>query len=195
MTKIVIVDDHPVVREGLVAALDRKNGIEVAGAFASAEEALASRVAADVVILDLELPGLRGIDAIAGFAAPVLVLTAYGAEDDVDAAIEAGAKGYLLKGASIDEIERAIDAVAQGNSYLDPRIATMVMRRGGRRRLTVRERDVLRLLAAGDSNKVIARKLHITERTAKFHVTSIFNKLGADNRAQAVAIAAERRLI
>jgi DNA-binding NarL/FixJ family response regulator len=195
VTKIVIVDDHPVVREGLVAALDRKNGIEVAGAFASAEEALASRTAADVVILDLELPGLRGIDAIAGFSAPVLVLTAYGAEDDVDAAIEAGAKGYLLKGASIDEIERAIDAVAQGNSYLDPRIATMVMRRGGRQRLTARERDVLRLLAAGDSNKVIARKLHITERTAKFHVTSIFNKLGADNRAQAVAIAAERRLI
>jgi DNA-binding NarL/FixJ family response regulator len=195
VTKIVIVDDHPVVREGLVAALDRKNGIEVAGAFASAEEALASRIAADVVILDLELPGLRGIDAIAGFSAPVLVLTAYGAEDDVDAAIEAGAKGYLLKGASIDEIERAIDAVAQGNSYLDPRIATMVMRRGGRRRLTARERDVLRLLAAGDSNKVIARKLHITERTAKFHVTSIFNKLGADNRAQAVAIAAERRLL
>jgi DNA-binding NarL/FixJ family response regulator len=195
VTKIVIVDDHPVVREGLVAALDRKNGIEVAGAFASAEEALASRTAADVVILDLELPGLRGIDAVAGFSAPVLVLTAYGAEDDVDAAIEAGAKGYLLKGASIDEIERAIDAVAQGNSYLDPRIATMVMRRGGRQRLTARERDVLRLLAAGDSNKVIARKLHITERTAKFHVTSIFNKLGADNRAQAVAIAAERRLI
>jgi DNA-binding NarL/FixJ family response regulator len=195
VTKIVIVDDHPVVREGLVAALDRKNGIEVAAAFASAEEALTSRTTADVVILDLELPGLRGIDAIGRFSSPVLVLTAYGAEDDVDAAIEAGAKGYLLKGASLDEIERAIEAVAHGNSYLDPRITTMVMRRSGRQRLTGRERDVLRLLAAGNSNKVIARKLHITERTAKFHVTSIFNKLGADNRAQAVAIAAERRLI
>jgi DNA-binding NarL/FixJ family response regulator len=195
VTKIVIVDDHPVVREGLVAALDRKNGIEVAAAFASAEEALTSRTTADVVILDLELPGLRGIDAIGRFSSPVLVLTAYGAEDDVDAAIEAGAKGYLLKGASLDEIERAIEAVAHGSSYLDPRITTMVMRRSGRQRLTGRERDVLRLLAAGNSNKVIARKLHITERTAKFHVTSIFNKLGADNRAQAVAIAAERRLI
>lgn len=195
MTRIVIVDDHPVVREGLVAALDGKNGIEVVGAFGSAEEALASGKSADVVVLDLELPGLRGLDAIPRFKWPVLVLTAYASEDDVEAALEAGAKGYLLKGAALDDIERAIAAVARGDTILDPRVTTLVIRADRRHRLTAREREVLRLMAAGDSNKVIARKLRIAERTAKYHVTSIFNKLGAENRAQAVAIAAERHLI
>ena len=193
MTKIVIVDDHPVVREGLVAALDRKNGIEVTGVFGSAEEALASRIDADVVILDLELPGLSGLDAIERFSAPVLVLTAYGNDDDIDRALESGAKGYLLKGAPLDDIERAIADVARGDSYLDPRVTARIMR--PRQRLTAREREVLRLVSTGNSNKEIAKKLRISERTAKFHVTSIFNKLGAENRAQAVAIAAERHLI
>ena len=193
MTKIVIVDDHPVVREGLVAALDRKNGVEVTGVFGSAEEALASRIDADVIVLDLELPGLSGLDAIARFPAPVLVLTAYGNDEDIDRALEAGAKGYLLKGAPLDDIERAIADVARGDSYLDPRVTARIMR--PRQRLTAREREVLRLVSTGNSNKEIAKKLRISERTAKFHVTSIFNKLGAENRAQAVAIAAERHLI
>jgi DNA-binding NarL/FixJ family response regulator len=193
MTKIVIVDDHPVVREGLVAALDRKNGVEVAGVFGSADEALGARVNADVIILDLELPGLGGLDAIGKFSAPVLVLTAYGTDEDIDRALEAGAKGYLLKGAPLDDIERAIEVVARGDAYLDPRVTTRVIR--PRQRLSEREREVLRLVSAGNSNKEIAKKLRITERTAKFHVTSIFNKLGAENRAQAVAIAAEKHLI
>lgn len=194
MTRVVIVDDHPVVREGLVAALDGKNTIEVAGVFSSAEEAL-SMARADVVILDLELPGMSGLEAIGRFSAPVLVLTAYGTDEDIERALAAGARGYLLKGAPLDDIERAIAAVARGESYLDPRVAARMIRRDPRQRLTRREREVLRLVAAGDSNKVIARKLRISERTAKFHVTSIFNKLGAENRAQAVAIAAERHLI
>jgi DNA-binding NarL/FixJ family response regulator len=176
-----------------VAALDRKNGVEVAGVFGSAEEALGARVNADVIILDLELPGLGGLDAIAKFSAPVLVLTAYGTDEDIDRALEAGAKGYLLKGAPLDDIERAIEVVARGDAYLDPRVTTRVIR--PRQRLSEREREVLRLVSAGNSNKEIAKKLRITERTAKFHVTSIFNKLGAENRAQAVAIAAEKHLI
>jgi len=193
MTKIIIVDDHPIVREGLVAALN----VEVAGAFGSAVDALreADRLAPDVVVLDLELPGLGGLDAINQFKAPVLVLTAYGTDEDIDRALAAGAKGYLLKGAPLDDIERAIEAIARGDSYLDPRVAGRVMRRDSRQRLTNRERDVLRLVAGGDSNKVIARKLRISERTAKFHLTSIFTKLGAENRAQAVAIAAEQHLL
>jgi len=193
MTKVVIVDDHPVVREGLVAALSGKNGVQVTGVFGSAEEALGARINADVIILDLELPGLGGLDAIARFTVPVLVLTAYGTDEDIDRALEAGAKGYLLKGAPLDDIERAIDVVARGESYLDPRVTTRVIK--PRQRLTARERDVLRLVAAGSSNKEIATKLRITERTVKFHVTSIFNKLGAENRARAVAIAAERHLL
>jgi len=153
------------------------------------------RLQIDAARLDLELPGLSGLDALPRFNAPVLVLTAYDADEDIERALAAGAKGYLLKGAPLDDIERAIAAVARGESWLDPRIASRVMRRDTRARLTNRERDVLRLVAAGKSNKEIAAALRITERTAKFHVTSIFTKLGAENRAQAVAIAAERHLI
>jgi len=192
VTRVAIIDDHPVVREGLVAALERK--FEIAGVFSSAEEAL-QRVDADVILLDLELPGLSGLDAIERLRdrATVLILTAYDAEEDVERAIRAGAKGYLLKGASVEEIERAINMLAQGESYLDPRISAHVMT--PRQRLTKREREVIRLVAEGKSNKEIAAKLRITERTVKYHMTSLFNKLGAENRAQAVAIASERHLI
>src|SRR5207244_11530814 len=150
MTRVVIVDDHPVVREGLVAALN----VDVVGVFASAEEALAARTKAEVIVLDLELPGMSGLDAIARFDAPVLVLTAYAADEDIDRALAAGAKGYLLKGAPLDDIERAIAAVARGESVLDPRITSRVLAR--RQRLPPREPDVLRLIAAGKSNKEIA---------------------------------------
>lgn len=195
MTRVLIVDDHPIVREGLVAALHGKDALEVVGGFASAEDgiAAAARLRPDVVILDLELPGLSGLDAIAKFDAPVLMLTAYGTDDEIERALAAGAKGYLLKGAPLDDLERAIAAVARGESYLDSRVTAQLLSRGGRARLTGREREVLRLL--GQSNKEIAAALGITERTVKFHVTAIFNKLGAESRAQAVAIAAERRLV
>jgi two-component system NarL family response regulator len=192
MTRIVIVDDHPVVREGLVAAL---RGVEVMGAFATAEEALRARVQPDVVLLDLELPGMSGLEAIPRFGAPVVVLTAYGSDEDIDRALAAGAKGYLLKGAPLDDIERAIAAVAAGESFLDPRVTSRLLARSSRERLTPREREVLALVAAGKSNKEIASALRIAERTAKFHVTAILGKLGAENRAQAVAIAAERHLL
>ena len=189
MIRIAIVDDHPVVREGLVAALEGK--FEVTGVFSTAEEAI-GRVRADVILLDLELPGMSGLDAIERFQSAVLVLTAYDAEEDVEQAIRSGAKGYLLKGASLDEIERAINALAKGGSYIDPRVSSRMI--APRQRLTKREREVLRLIARGKSNKEIAAQLHVTERTAKFHVTAILSKLGAENRAQAVAIAAERHL-
>ena len=197
MTRVMIVDDHPVVREGLVAALQGKGAIEVAGVYGSAEEAIAAfrSVTPDVVILDLELPGIGGLEAIGRFGAPVLILTAYGTDDEMQRALDAGAKGYLLKGAPLAEIEQAIDAVSRGESYVDPRVSARLLTRDGSQQLTPREREVLGLLAAGKSNKEIASRLRISERTAKFHVTSIFNKLGADNRAQAVAIAASRRLI
>lgn len=194
MTRVLIVDDHPIVREGLMSALHGKGDIEVAGGFGTAEEAIAAatRLRPDVVILDLELPGLGGIDAIPRFPAPVLMLTAYGTDDEIERALAAGAKGYLLKGAPLDDIERAIAAVARGESFLDVRVRSRLRARGGRPRLTEREREVLRLL--GRSNKEIAAQLGISERTVKFHVTSIFGKLGAETRAQAVAIAAEERL-
>jgi DNA-binding NarL/FixJ family response regulator len=192
--KVAIVDDHPVVREGLAAALSNR-GFTIASSFGSAEELLAARFEADVVLLDLELPGMSGVDAIARVGKPVLVLTAYANDEQIDAVLRAGARGYLLKGASVDEIERAIRTVASGQTYLDPKVASRLVALSGAPRLSAREREVLRLVAAGRANKEIASALDIAERTVKFHVTSIFNKLGAENRAQAVAIAIERGLV
>jgi two-component system, NarL family, response regulator len=195
VTRVLVIDDHPVVREGLVAALHGKGDIEVAGGFGSAEEGIAAarRLKPDVVILDLELPGISGLDAIAQFNAPVLMLTAYGTDDEIERALAAGAKGYLLKGAPLDDIARAIAAVSRGETYLDARVTAQLRSRARRARLTAREREVLRLL--GSSNKEIAVALKISERTVKFHVTSIFTKLGASSRAQAVAMASEQRLV
>jgi len=193
--RIVVVDDHPVVREGLVAALARRADFEIVAAFGSAEELLGARVTADVILLDLELPGMSGIDAIPRIESRVLVLTAYASDEQLDAVLRAGARGYLLKGAALEEIERAIRTVARGERYLDARVASRVAALAHAPRLSPRERDVLRLLVAGQSNKEIAASLGVTERTVKFHVTSIFNKLGAENRAQAVTIAHQRGLI
>ena len=206
MIRILIVDDHPVVREGLMAVLEGIPDIRVVGTAQSAEEALAAMktVRPDIVLLDLELPGMSGIDAIprviaAGDHVRVIVLTAYDTEERVLGAIRAGAGGYLLKGAAAAEIVHAIRAVREGGSYLTPRVATQVMAqvvsRGRSGVLSEREREVLRLIAQGQSNKQIGRQLSITERTVKFHVTSIFNKLGTDNRAQAIAVAARRGLL
>ncbi len=206
MIKIVVIDDHPIVREGLVATLEDDAEFRVVGEADSAEQAL--RVVAatrpDVILLDLELPGASGLEAIpdlsdAHTAARILVLTAYDTDERVLGAIRAGARGYLLKGATLEAIARAVRAVHAGESYLDPRIAsTVITELGPRRRSTAlsdRERQVLGLVAEGLANKQIARQLGITERTVKFHVTSILNKLGADNRAHAVALAAQRGLL
>ncbi len=208
MIRVLIVDDHPVVREGLAAVLEQRGEFAIVGQVSSAEEALerAVLVNPDIVLLDLELPGMSGVEAIPSLlqAAPgakVIVFTAYDTDERVFGAIQAGAKGYLLKGAPADEIASAISVVHKGASALDPRVASKVLARvanprgGGALVLTARERQVLRLVGEGRSNKEIARLLSITERTVKYHVASIFNKLGAENRAQAVAVAARRGLL
>jgi DNA-binding NarL/FixJ family response regulator len=206
MIRVLVVDDHPVVREGLMAVLEDTKDVQVVGEAGSAEEALTlvERSRADVVLLDLELPGMNGVDAIPRFSASaahprVIVLTAYDTEERVLASLKAGAAGYVLKGAPASEIAQAIRAVAGGGSYLTPRVAARVVAQVNAPKrstmLSARERQVLRLVARGRSNKQIARDLAITERTVKFHMTSIFNKLGADNRAQAIAIAAQRGLL
>jgi len=201
----MVVDDHPIVRQGLVAILEDEPDFEVAGSAGSAEAALdlIDRTQADVILLDLELPGIDGVAAIPRLleALPhgqVVVFTAYATDQRVFGAIRAGAKGYLLKGASTAEIARAIRAAHAGESYLEPRIAGKLLQEVRAPRhtgLSQRELGVLRLITAGMSNKQIARSLSITERTVKFHVTSILKKLDADNRARAVAIALERGLL
>jgi two-component system, NarL family, response regulator LiaR len=217
--RILVVDDHPIVREGLVAVLADEPDFAVVGSAGSAEDALtlAERLQPDVLLLDLELPGMSGVEAISHFARRVpatriLVFTAYDADEQVFGALRAGAKGYLLKGAASAEIARAVRVVDAGGSHLEPQIASRVLAEvatpstpsisstrprfsgpgGG---LSEREGQVLRLIAAGNSNKAIARQLAIAERTAKFHVTSLMNKLGAANRAQTVAIAVQRGLL
>jgi DNA-binding NarL/FixJ family response regulator len=207
MIRVLVVDDHPIVREGLVSVLEDEDDFTVVGTAGSAEDALAlaRRERPDVVLLDLELPGIDGVQAIPRLLATeppprVLVFTAYDLEERVLGALRAGAAGYLLKGAPADEIARGVRAVHAGESYLAPRVAARLVShvgapRGGRPLLSAREREVLRLVADGQSNKQIARALGIAERTAKFHVTSLFQKLGADNRAQVVALAAQRGLL
>ncbi len=206
MIRLLIVDDHPVVREGLAAVLEQQGEFVIVGQVSSAEAAIerATLVNPDVVLLDLELPGMSGVEAIphllrAAPGAKVIVFTAYDTDERVFGAIQAGARGYLLKGAPASEIVSAITAVHGGQSALDPRVASKVLARVATPRatagLTGREQEVLRLVSDGRSNKQIAKALAITERTVKYHVASIFNKLGADNRAQAVAVAARRGLV
>lgn len=203
--KVLIVDDHPIVREGVAAVLERERDIDVVGAAETIDEGLqlAAKFHPDVILLDLKLPDAHAFDGVASFAREnrgIVVFTAYDADDDVFRAIRGGARGYLLKGSPAGEIAQAIRQVHAGESFLSPRIAAKLVKgvtqTGGRTGLlSARERGVLRLVAAGLSNRQIAEALSISERTVKFHVTAIFNKLGAENRAQAVALAAERGLL
>jgi DNA-binding NarL/FixJ family response regulator len=207
MISILVVDDHPIVRQGLVGVLEDEAEFSVVGSAGSAEEALilVARHHPDLVLLDLELPGIDGVAALPRLAeaspqSRVIVFTAYDSDERVFGAIRAGAKGYLLKGATTEEIGRAIRAVHAGGSHLEPRVAARVLSelhtpRRASDTLSDREREVLRLVADGLSNKEIGRALTISERTARFHVTSILNKLGASTRAQAVALAGQRGLL
>jgi DNA-binding NarL/FixJ family response regulator len=205
MIRVLIVDDHPIVREGVTAVLEREADIHVVGSADTigAGMRLAQALRPDVVLLDLKLPDAQAFDGVAVFTrvgGSVIVFTAYDGDEDVFRAIRGGARGYLLKGSPAAEIGQAIRQVHAGESYVSPRIAAKlvsgVARKGARTGLlSSRERGVLRLVAAGLSNRQIADALSISERTVKFHVTAIFNKLGAENRAQAVALAAERGLL
>lgn len=205
MIRILVVDDHPIVRQGLVTVLDDEPDFDVVGSTASADTAIdaARRLGPDIVLLDLELPGTDGVAAIpqilsAHAGARIVVFTAYATDERVFGAINAGAAGYLLKGSATTEIAQAIRIVHGGESYVEPRIAARLLTEAHspqRFTLSERERGVLRLVAAGLPNKQIARQLGISERTVKFHVTSVLNKLGADNRAQAVALALERGML
>jgi DNA-binding NarL/FixJ family response regulator len=205
MIRVLIVDDHPIVREGVATVLEHESDIDVVGAAGTIDEGLrlAAKFQPNIVLLDLRLPDASSFDGVTTFASEgrgIVVFTAYDADEDVFRAIRGGARGYLLKGSPAAEIAQAIRQVHAGESYLSPRIAAKLVKgvaepRGRAGLLSARERGVLRLVAAGLSNRQIAHTLAISERTVKFHVTAIFNKLGADNRAQAVALAAERGLL
>lgn len=209
--RVVVVDDHPLYREGLVTAVSTMPGMQVVGEAANGEEAvdLAAALSPDVIVMDLHMPVMNGVDATRlvtehhpGVA--VLVLTMLEGDDSVFAAVRAGAKGYLLKGADRAEIARALEAVAHGEVVFSSAIAARVMAyfaSGGAARgavpfpeLTDREREVLDLVARGLTNAEIARRLVVSDKTVRNHVSNVFAKLHVAGRAEAVARARDAGL-
>jgi DNA-binding NarL/FixJ family response regulator len=202
MIRVVVVDDHAVVRDGLAQLLAASPEIELAGTAANGEDAVRVTLEQrpDVVLMDLSMPGIDGIEATRRVKEQlaqtnVLVLTSYSDKERVLAALDAGAIGYLLKDAEPAEIVEAVRAASRGESPLHPR-AVLAARRGGDPldELTDREREVLSLLAAGLQNKQIARRLEISEKTVKAHLTSVFRRIGVADRMQAALWAQERGL-
>ncbi|MCX4723629.1 response regulator transcription factor [Streptomyces sp. NBC_01020] len=205
---LLIVDDHPVVRDGLRGMFADAPGFQVLGEAADGVAAveLAGRLDPDVVLMDLRMPGGNGVDAIAELTrrnsrAKVLVLTTYDTDSDTLPAIEAGATGYLLKDAPRDELFTAVRAAADGRTVLSPAVASRLVSRvrtpaaPGRDALSAREREVLVLVARGTSNRDIARELFISEATVKTHLTHIYGKLDVKDRAAAVAVAYDRKIL
>ncbi|MFF3953701.1 response regulator [Streptomyces sp. NPDC001890] len=204
---LVVVDDHPVVRDGLRGMFDSAPDFEVLGEASDGVEGveLAVRLDPDVVLMDLRMPGGGGVAAIAelarrGARSKVLVLTTYDTDSDTLPAIEAGATGYLLKDAPRDELFTAVRAAADGRTVLSPAVASRLISRvrtpaAGSEALSGREREVLELVAKGTSNREIAAELFISEATVKTHLTHVFAKLGAKDRAAAVAIGYDRGIL
>jgi DNA-binding NarL/FixJ family response regulator len=204
--RVLLCDDHAIVREGLARLLDRTEGIEVVGSAADGAEAVAAAVAArpDVVLMDLAMPNVDGITATRRIVAEapganVVVLTSFGDNTRIHDALDAGALGYLLKDADAAEVVRAIRAASRGEAPLDPRVARAVLARGttpaALSAMTTREREVLALLGTGLPNKVIARRLGISEATVKAHLTRIFRQIGVTDRTQAAIWAREHRVV
>lgn len=209
--RILIADDHPVVRDGLAAILSTQADFQVVGEAAKGPEVLAQVAALqpDIILLDLEMPELDGVEVLRRVRlefpeTQAIIFTAFDTDERILSAVRAGAKGYLLKGVAREEIFRAIREVKRGGSLLQPVVASKLIEHIHTSQdeperyvppLTEREMEVLRLLAQGKNNKEIAVQLVITVRTVKFHVSSILRKLNAGNRTEAVTLAAGLGLI
>lgn len=208
--RVLIVDDHPVVRQGLRSFLSTREGIDVVGEAADGETAVAAvaELRPDVVLMDLVMPGMGGVEATRSISAldggpEVLVLTSFASEDQVIRAVQAGAAGYLLKDAAPGSVEDAIRRVHRGEALLDPQVARMVMAEvaspraaapPGLEDLTPREREVLAHLAQGLTNRELAAALFLSEKTVKTHVSSILAKLRLTDRTQAALFAVRHGL-
>ncbi|WP_370365187.1 response regulator [Catenulispora sp. GP43] len=211
LIRLLIVDDHPIVRDGLRGVFDGEEGFEVAGEAADGAQALvrAAELGPDVVLMDLRMPAMGGVEAIRRLRVEqpgvrVLVLTTYDTESDVLPAIEAGATGYLLKDAPREDLIRAVRAAAEGQPVLAPTVAQRLMTRvqapaapatPAGEALTDRELEVLRLVASGTTNRETARTLFISEATVKTHLLHAYAKLGVRDRAAAVSEAYKRGLL
>ena len=203
--RIVVVDDHPIVRAGVQGLLATQADFEIVGEAANGRDGVAvvDRTRPDVVTMDLRMPGLEGVGAIRAIKAAhpavhVLVLTTYDTDAEILRAVEAGATGYLLKETPRDELFRAVRATARGESVLSPSVATRLVvkaRTPEEQDLSQRELEVLELVARGTGNKIIARDLKISEATVKTHLLHIFGKLHVDDRTAAVTVALERGVL
>lgn len=195
--RVMIVDDHAVVRSGLRLVIEREDGLEVAGEAGTAEDAVRSmeRLRPTLVLMDIEMPGIGGLEGTRRLhelhpEVPVVVLSMHGEADDVRRAFEAGASGYVLKTAVDDDLIRAIRSVSDGERYLHPSLGAVLAQpprsRGGVDELSPREREVLRLLALGHTNQEIAQDLYVSVRTVESHRAHIMTKLRATTRAEMV---------
>ena len=201
--RILIADDHPVIREGLVQMLNRENDMSVIGEASNGEEAclLYDRLLPDILLLDLRMPKKDGLQVLIelmsrrGSKARIIVMSSYDSEQDICNAIRAGAKAFLAKDAQPQQIQEAVRKVAEGESFVPPEIGFKLVESISRPELSQRETQVLQYLARGKSNKEIGRALFISDGTVSDHVKSILSKLEAGGRAEAIAIAARRGLV
>lgn len=203
--RVVIVDDHPVVRDGLRGMLESQSDFEIVGEASEGEAAvrMAESLNPAIVLMDLRMPGMDGVTALREIKTnnpqvQILVLTTYDSDADILPAIEAGASGYLLKDTTREDLFAAIRAAARGETVLAPAVAARLvgkMRAPGEEKLSKRELEVLQLVAEGDSNREIASRLHISQATVKSHLLHIFGKLGVSDRTAAVTVALRRGIL
>jgi len=200
--RVLAVDDHPLLREGIAALIANQPDIELVGEASSGHEAIEKvrSLRPDVTLMDLQMPGMSGMDAIIAIrsehpAARIVVLTTYGGDALAERALKAGAQAYVLKGLVRKDLLETIRVVHAGSKRISPEVAAELASHTGEAGLSAREIEVLSLVAAGQSNKIIAAQLFITEATAKGHVKSILAKLGANDRTHAVTLALRRGII